>query len=105
MGETTTIKVTLERIPSPPPGLFKGNNFMTPHPVAYFKGLYAGRTVYVEVSKEGPPYWEDTVERKPNPRPLVGITYRRADGCRLDPDPSTCVHGLDEAAELLGVNL
>lgn len=57
--------------------LFRGKNFMTPDPVAYFEGHVDGRRVYVELSSGDF-----------NGRTIFGVTVRRADGGRLDPDPS-----------------
>lgn len=90
-----------------PNGVFAGKNFMTPSYVCCLKTEINGRTVYIEVSEENRPYWEEMVEGKPHreARPMVGLTYRHADGSSLNPDPSTCVRGFEEASEVLGVDL
>lgn len=61
-----------------PRGIFRGVNFMTPRILAFYRVTVAGRTAYVELS-EG-----EGLDREP----IFGVTFRAADGSRLEPDPS-----------------
>lgn len=79
------------------PRTFRGVNFITQDVVGYFRGHLKGRTVHVELSKENPPYWSQTVGKDPNGGPLWGVTVKRPDGERLDPDPSFCAESREEA--------
>lgn len=62
-----------------PGGVFRGVNIMTPTVVGYYVGTYQGRVAYVEASV-GSGLTEGTE--------IGGLTVRRADGERFDPDPS-----------------
>lgn len=90
-----------ERRIDPPFGIFQGTNVMTQEFVEYRRGTLGGRTVYIEISRETPPYWSQTVEHNPVGGPLYGLTFRWANGGRLDPDPSTCVRSAEEVETYL----
>lgn len=71
----------------PPLGVFRGHNLMTPEFVGYYLTTHNGRTAYVELSRGRGLAGGD----------LYGVTVRKADGGRFDPDPSTCYHSIRAA--------
>ena len=87
--------------PIGPSRAFRGVNIMTQEIVAYYRGALGGRVVHVELSKETPPYWSQTVERDPAGGPLWGVTIKRPDGSLLDPDPSKVCHSEEETRAYL----
>jgi hypothetical protein len=76
--------------PCPPSSrAFRGVNFITPNIVSRIAGrLASGETAHVELAKENPPYWSQTVERNPNGGPMFGVTVKHPDGRNFDPDLS-----------------
>lgn len=85
----------LDRAPvecSPPRQVFRGNNFMTPTVLAYYRlALGSRRVVYAELS-EG---------RGMHGEPIFGVTVRRPNGDRLTPDPSTMYWSRDDAMQAI----
>lgn len=84
-----------------PAGTFRGTNMITPEIIEYRVGNLHARTVYIEISKERPPYFSRTVGRDQDGGPLYGVTFNHADGSKPDPDPSTCFHSMREVTEFL----
>lgn len=97
----------VEEVPEPwawckrPEGVFRGVNIMTPELEGFAKATVAGSVVYVEISRERYPYFSQTVGRNPNGGPAIGLTFKRPDGRKMDPDPSRCVHSPEEVADVL----
>lgn len=87
--------------PIPVSRAFRGQNFITPHVVGYRAGTLAGKRVHVEISRESPPYFSQVVAGDPKGGPMIGVTLRRPDGSRLDPDPSRSFSSLEEAEAYL----
>lgn len=80
---------------------FRGQNFITPVHVEYRSGMLNAQRVHVEISKESPPYWSQTVERNPAGGPMYGVTIKRPNGRSLDPDLSRSCQSLEECLEYL----
>lgn len=63
---------------TPPSGVFRGSNFMTPWVLGYYQTAYRGRTAYVELSEGVGMHGES----------IFGVTVRQANGERFEaPDP------------------
>lgn len=76
---------------SAPQGVFQGRNFMTPDVLAYYSGTVRGVVVYVELSGG----------RGIENEPIFGVTVRRANGARPEPDPSKLFHSRRRAQEYI----
>jgi hypothetical protein len=82
----------------PPRGTFKGANFVTPALIEYRQGTYDGKPVFIEISKENPPYFPG------RSAPMYGVTFRRPGGGELwreSHDPSTSCESYEEALSYL----
>lgn len=79
---------------TPPQGVFRGSNFMTPDVIGYFRVSPYRRysAVYVEFAKGRGFHGES----------IYGVSVRRANGEMIrDPDPSKLFHSMRAATEYI----